>query len=161
MFRPFTYDADQVFFAKEDRVRIGSPVYYLPQDHPVIGEYDRLLAQETLLPNWLGFRRGTLRPLWWRLTRQPFSPPDLGITIYGNDAFTRLAKRHGDYHKALPKASFYHWTGSENDKLFQPVDFSALIDNPQHLGIHVHRKHWGEKPTQKGSWWDWAQELYG
>lgn len=161
VFRPFTYDGSDVFFAREDRVRIGSPVYYLPSTHPVIGEFDRLLAQDELIPNWLGFRRGTLRPFWWKLRGVRFSPPDLGITIYGNDAFTRLAQRYGDYDKALPKPSFYHWTGSQNDKLFQPEPFQFLLDDPQHLGIHVHRKHWGEKPTQAGSWWAWAQERYG
>lgn len=160
VFRPFGYDPDRVFFAKEDRVRIGSPVYHLPPDHPVIGEYDRLLASGILMPNWLGFRRGVLRPCLWRMQGIRFSPPDLGITIYGNDAFTRLARRYGDYGKALPKDSFYHWTGKKTDRLFQPVNFRFFLDDPKYLGLHIHRKHWEREPTQKGSWWEWAQERY-
>ncbi len=160
VFKPFTYDADEVFFAKEDRVRIGSPVYYLPPDHPVIGEYDQLMAQETLLPNWLGFRRGTLKPTWWKLRGIPYSPPDLGITIYGNDAFTRLARRYGDYGKAKPKHFFYHWSAAQSEWLFQPKDFRFFLTDPRHLGIHVHRKEGEHRPTEKGSWWEWAQELY-
>lgn len=160
VFRPFEYDTRDVFFAKEDAVRIGSPVYYLPHDHPVIAEFDQLMAQETLMPNWLGFKRGFLRPLVWKLRGIAYSPPDLGITIYGNDAFTRLAKRHGDYKKALPKHTFYHWTGKKTDQLFHDVDFSFLQNDPKHLGIHIHRKHWEHELTVKGSWWDWAQNKY-
>lgn len=160
VFKPFSYDADEVFFAKEDRVRIGSPVYYLPPGHPVIGEYERLMAQDSLLPDWLGFRRGTLKPLWWKLRGIAYSPPDLGITLYGNDAFTRLAKRHGDYRKARPKSLFYHWSAAQSDWLFQPRDFRFFLTDPRHLGIHVHHKKWEQQPTQKGSWWEWAQEIY-
>jgi len=161
LFRPFEYDTQSVYFAFEDRIRIGSPVYHLPSNHPIIGEYERLLLQDELMPNWLGFRRGVLRPLIWKLTGQQFSPPDLGITIYGNDAFTRLAKRHNCYELAKPKESFYYWTGKKTDQLFQPVDFQFLLNDPKHIGIHIHRKHWAHEPVQKGSFWEWALEQYG
>jgi hypothetical protein len=160
VFRPFQYDARNVYFAKEDAVRIGSPVYYVPQNHPMISDFDHLMAQDTLMPNWLGFRRGTLRPFLWNLRGIKYSPPDLGITIYGNDAFTRLAKRHGDYKKAMPKDTFYHWTGKKTDQLFHDVDFQFLLNDPKYRGIHIHRKHWEHEPTVKGSWWEWAQERY-
>jgi hypothetical protein len=160
VFRPFTYNPADCFFAKEDWVRIGSPVFYLPPDHPIIGEFDRLMAQPTLMPNWLDFNRGVLRPFIWRLKGIEFTPPDLGITIYGNQAFTRLARRHGDYRNAMPKHTFYHWTGKKTDQLFQGPGWEFLRDDPKHIGIHIHRKHWAKEPTQKGSWWDWAQATY-
>lgn len=160
LFRHFTYDPTSVYFAKEDMLRIGSPVYYLPKSHPVIDEFDQLMMQDELMPNWLGLRRGKLRPFIWNLRGIKFSPPDIGITIYGNDAFTRLAKRHGDYNKALPKHTYYHWTGKKTDRLFQAVDFQFLLRDPKHIGIHIHRKHWEKEPTVKGSWWEWAQEKY-
>lgn len=160
LFRGFKYDTSDVYFAYEDRIRIGSPVFYLPKDHPIINEYEKLLEQDELMPNWLGLRRGVLKPFWWNLTGQKFTPPDLGITIYGNDAFTRLAKRHHCYHKALPKHSFYYWTGKKTDKLFMPVDFQFLLDDPKHIGIHIHRKHWEHEPVQANSFWAWALKKY-
>ncbi len=156
VFRYFEYDKDRPFFAKEDKRRIGSPVFYLPPDHPIIAEYEDLIAQPELMPNWLGFWRGKVRPAWWRLTGQKFLPPDLGITIYGNDAFTRLAKRHDCYHLALPQASFYALNGKETDRLFQNFDFRFLMENEAHKGIHIHRKKWGTMPVVSGSFWEWA-----
>lgn len=160
LFRPFEYDTSKVYFAHEDRVRIGSPVFYLPKDHPIIAEYENLIAQDELMPNWLGIRRGIIKPLWWRMTGQKFSPPDLGITIYGNDAFTRLAKRHNCYKEALPKHVFYHWTGKKTDQLFKNVPFDFLLNDPKHVGIHIHRKHWEHEPVQEGSFWEWALKKY-
>ncbi|MGB2201186.1 MAG: hypothetical protein ACPH5G_07605 [Pseudooceanicola atlanticus] len=161
VFRSFEYDPTGVFFGKEDALRIGSPVFYLPPDHPIIGEYDALMTQSELMPNWLGFKRGVLRPWLWRMRGIEFTPPDIGITIYGNDAFTRLARRYSIYDRALPKARFYHWTGRKTDQLFDGTDWTFLRDNPKHLGIHVHRKFWENEPTQPGSWWEWAQDTYG
>ncbi len=162
LFRPFEYDTEKVFYNYEDSVRIGSPVYYLPKDHPIIEEYERLIAQKELMPNWLGFRRGWLRPTLWRLTGQKFSPPDLGITMYGNDAFTRLAKRHTCYHLAGPKHQFYHWTGKETDKLFErSEDYKKLLNNPRYIGLHIHRKHMDKEPIAPGSFWEWAVDKYG
>jgi len=156
IFHNFEYDTERPFFAKEDRHRIGSPVFYLPADHPIIGEYERLVAQPELLPNWLGIWRGIVRPTWWKLTRQEFVPPDLGITIYGNDAFTRLAKRHRCYGLAMPSKSFYALNGKETERLFHDCDFRFLLDDPEHIGIHIHRKQRGTMPAEAGSFWEWA-----
>lgn len=158
VFRYFEYDRQKPFFFKEDRTRIGSPVFYLPPDSPIISEYDRLLEQDTLMPNWLGPWRGIVRPTWWKLTGQAFSPPDLGITIYGNDAFTRLAQRHGCYDQAGPKETFYYWGASENEKLFDQQDFSFFLDDREFLGIHIHRKHRALEPVVSGSFWEWARQ---
>ncbi len=161
LFRPFTYDTEKVFFAFEGKGRIGSPVFYLPPDHPIIAEYDALIAKDDLMPNWLGFVRGTLRPLVWKMMGIEFSPPDLGITIYGNDGFSRLAKRHGCYRDALAKSSFYDWTGSKAEQLFDPVSFQHFLDDPHHIGIHIHKKARQKQPPIPGSFWDWALCTYG
>ncbi len=161
IFKPFTYDTDRVFFGYEGKGRIGSPVFYLPKDHPIISEYENLIQQDTLLPNWLGFVRGKVRPFWWNLIGQEFSPPDLGITIYGNDGFTRLAKRHNCFKEAQKKESFYTWIGDETNKLFTKNDFSHFLENSNCLGIHIHRKHWENLPVNKDSFWEWALQKHG
>ena len=161
IFRPFTYNLDKVYFCHEGKGRIGYPVIYLPPNHPIIEEYENLLLQDTLMPNWLGFIRGKLRPFIWTLLRQKFSPSDLGITIYGNDGFSRLTKRHNCFKEALNKELFFHWTGKETERLFQKVDFENLINNPKHLGIHIHRKQWENLPINSGSFWEWALSKYG
>ena len=113
------------------------------------------------MPNWLGFIRGNLRPFVWKLLGQEFSPSDLGITIYGNDGFSRLAKRHGCFHDALIKDMFFKWTGKETDKLFQEYDFNNFLVDKKYLGIHIHRKHWEKYPVTPKSFWEWALKKYG
>ncbi len=154
--RHFDYDTTKPYFAYEGGGRIGGPVFYVPPQHPIIGEYEELIQQPDLWPNWLGVWRGFVRPTWWRLTGQEFSTQDLGMTIYCNDGLSRLAKRYKCYRDALPKRTFYHWTGRETDKLFQPRKFDFLLKNPEHLGIHIHRKQGALKPTCPGSFWEWA-----
>ncbi len=161
IFRPFTYNLDKVYFCHEGKGRIGYPVIYLPPNHPIIEEYENLLLQDTLMPNWLGFIRGKLRPFIWTLLGQKFSPSDLGITIYGNDGFSRLTKRHNCFKEALNKDLFFYWTGNETNRLFQKVNFENLINNPNHLGIHIHRKQWENLTINSGSFWEWALSKYG
>jgi hypothetical protein len=160
LFRPFRYRTDQTYFAMEDSIRIGSPVWHLPSGHPIIAEYESLLRQDTLMPNWLGLRRGVLKPLAYRLRGQAFSPPDLGITLYGNDGFTRLAKRHRCYRQALPKHSFYHWAGAENRKVFEKKDFSLFLNDPRHIGLHIHKKAFASDTPVQGSLWEWMMQRY-
>ena len=119
------------------------------------------MAQDKLMPNWLGFLRGKLKPFIWDLTNQKYSPSDLGITIYGNDGFSRLAKRHNYFNLAGPKNKFFYWTGKSNWKLFKKEDFSFFIENPEILGIHIHKKHWQVPPANIDSFWKWAYQKYG
>jgi hypothetical protein len=160
LFRPFRYRTDQAYFAREDSTRIGSPVWYLPTGHPIIDEYESLLRQDRLMPNWLGLRRGVLKPLAYRLRGQRFSPPDLGITLYGNDGFTRLAKRHRCYHQALPKHTYYHWAGAENRKVFEKKEFFQFLDDPRHIGLHIHKKAFATDVPVRGSLWEWMMQRY-
>ena len=45
--------------------------------------------------------------------------------------------------------------------IFQKVNFENLINNPKHLGIHIHRKQWENLPINSGSFWEWALSKYG
>jgi hypothetical protein len=159
-FKPFQYETTKTWFADEGGGRIGSSTYYLPQGHPIIDEYSELLKSPDLRPNWLSFRRGVLRPLFWRLTGQKFSTADLGITIYGNDAFNRLAKKYDCYHERRDKNTFYHWIARDTNKIFnieKPADFEM---DQRFTGIHVHRKHWENEVIKSGSLWEWAVLKY-
>jgi hypothetical protein len=160
LFKPFEYETSQTWFADEGGGRIGSSTYYLPPNHPIITEYTELLKTDDLKPNWLSFRRGSLRPLIWRLTGRKFNTSDLGITIYGNDAFNRLAKRYNCYDERHPKDTFYHWIARETNHIFdlkKPHDFEL---DPRFYGIHVHRKHWENEVIKRGSLWEWAVNKY-
>lgn len=160
IFKPFEFDRNQVFFAKEDKHRIGASVFYLPQHHAIIHEYERLLEQEKWIPNWLGFVRGKLKPLWYHITQSEWSPSDLGVTMYGNDAFTRLTKRHKEYKHALPKSTFYAWAANENFNIYKTVNFRDFFTDPLRIGLHIHRKALADQKPEPESLWDWAIKTY-
>lgn len=140
LFRRFEVDHARPYFAWEDGHRIGSPVFYVPQGSPMLVDYERVYDSPDLMPHWLGFRRRVLKPLLWRMQGRPWTPADLGLTIYGNDAFTRLARKHGLARFALPRRSFYVWNGAETLRFFDPAHGGALWDDPTVIGVHVHRK---------------------
>ena len=162
LFRSFEYNIHEVYFAKEDSHRIGSPVFYVPARHPICMDYIEFIDNSAdLFPDWLGFRRGKLKPFLYDLFGIEYSAPDLGVTIYGNDAFTRLAKRHDCYRLARPKSSFYYWNGKRTEYLFQDREFAFLLDDPKHIGIHIHRKGRTTSPAVRNSFWEYALNLYG
>jgi hypothetical protein len=140
LFRPLQIDPARPYFAWEDRSRIGSPVFYVPQGEAMLADYGKLFETPDLMPHWLGFVRGWLRPTVWRAMGRQFSPPDLGITIYGNDAFTRLAKKHDLARFALPKRSFYAWNAAETMRFYDPAHGEDLQGDPAVFGLHVHHK---------------------
>ena len=161
MFRKFEYSPDTHIFAKESRFRMGFSVLRLPSFSPIIGEYQDLLCQPMLIPNWLGWRRGLLRPVIYRLFKKEFSPSDLGITIFANDALTRLTRRHRIGGQALPKASFYHWTGNQTLQIYRNISWSFFLDHSNHYGLHIHRKVDDDFKPEQGSLWSWAIGHYG
>ncbi len=160
IFRPFSYPTHQVFFAKENFFRIGASVWYLPPGNQIIAEYERLLAQDVLLPNWLGVRRGFVKPRLYELTKTDYSPSDLGITIYGNDGFSRLTKRYNCFSDALPKSSFYHWASKENEKVFKSVNYRFFLESENYIGLHIHRKFLASSNPEKNSLWEWMLRSY-
>jgi hypothetical protein len=62
-------------------------------------------------------------------------------------------------HHALPKKSFYA-VHAEPALFFEPSDFSALIANPQILGLHISPKGRGNQPPVPGSLYAWAAEKF-
>jgi hypothetical protein len=161
LFKPFEYDPEDVYFVKEASGGIGASVFYLPPDSPFIGEYERLLEQKELVPDWLEFKRRVLRPLAYRLTGKAYAPSDLGITMYGNEAFRQLAKRHGVYDRAKPTERFYHWWGKRECDLYKPVDWQFFYDDPAHIGLHIHKKATADvEAPAPGSLWRHALDLH-
>jgi hypothetical protein len=160
MFRSFTYDENEVYFVRESTGGIGASVFYLPSDSPIIAEYDRLIAQPDLTPNWLEFKRRVLRPFLYRVSGRPFSASDLGITIFGNEAFRQLARRHNVFDRAQPQRSFYHWSGPANEDVVKAVPWRFFYDDPDHLGLHIHRKTPAALDPEPGSLWRDALDRY-
>ena len=162
LFRHFEYCTQEVYFAKENYFRIGASVFFLPARHPMCLDYMTFLNESPdLMPDWLGFRRGKLKPFLYNLRGIKYSAADLGLTVYGNDAFTRLAKRHGCYRLAQPKPSFYYWNGKKTEYLFEHRDYQFFLEDPKHIGIHIHRKERTTLPPVRNSFWEYALKLYG
>ena len=161
LFRRFEYTPNTYIFAAESCSRMGYSVLHLPSSSPIVDEYVDLLNQNVLTPNWLGWRRGFLRPTIYRLLRKDFSPLDLGLTVFGNDALTRLSKRHGVNSHALPKESFYFWTGRKTLKTYRDVPWKFLLTHSKHIGLHIHYKVEDNFKPEPGSLWSWAIHRYG
>lgn len=158
MLSRFEAPADRPFVAREDRKRVGVSALYFPPDHPVIGAFDAYLDGDALLPAWLGTRRRVLRPMLFRARGRRITPAEAGITIFGNDGISRLAKKHGFFAEAAPKETFYAVSGKETLKLYDPhYDFHALM-RPGIYGIHVHRKEPARLPPRPGSFYAWASD---
>lgn len=160
MFKPFTYDLDDVYFVKEQTGGIGASVFYLPKSSPIICEYERLIERDDLTPDWLEFKRRVIRPLAYRLSGRKFSASDLGITIFGNEAFRRLSIRHRVFDRAKPQSTFYHWSDERNEDVFLPVEWKFFYSHPAHIGLHIHKKTPAVHSPEIGSLWRDALDRY-
>jgi hypothetical protein len=58
-------------------------------------------------------------------------------------------------HHALPKKSFYS-VHAEPKLFFEATDFSALIADPEIIGLHISPKGRGDEPPIPGSLYAWA-----
>jgi hypothetical protein len=161
--KPFSPDPAKPFLAWENEHRLGVAALYLPADNPVIGEFDSYLADflagRRVLPNWLGFRRRVLRPLYYKAIGKKLVPAKAGITIYGNDGITRLARRHGFINLSAPKETFYYWASADCMKLYDGNAGMELIEHPDFIGIHFSHKSPDvvNAPPSPGSFYHWAQ----
>jgi hypothetical protein len=140
MLKPFLPDPSAFYLAHEGKGRLGVSALYFPSDNPVVSEFCEWVDGDAALPPWLGFRRGVLRPFLYRLLGRPFTCLEAGITIFGNDGISRLARKHGYFDKAAPKSDFYLWTGSQADRFYEPGSDASLFGHPEVIGFHVHRK---------------------
>jgi hypothetical protein len=94
----------------------------------------------------------------WRRRSNRIS--DIRIAIYGPASLTALARRAGEHRHALPKKSFYA-VHAEPKRFFERSDFSALIGDPDIIGLHISPKGRGNQPPVAGSLYAWAAERFG
>jgi hypothetical protein len=153
LIRPFEIDPQQPFFARESTKFINNAVLYLPPTHPIVADYERLIAADELLPDWLPPRLRARRR-WWKLIGRAHGPQDLSTLIYGPLALTELAKRHGCLGAAMGRASFY--TFARTHGFFERSNVGAILRDPQVLGVHVQRKARMDEPPVPGSMYEWA-----
>src|SRR3954452_15570128 len=154
LLKPIEIDPAKPYFAWERPRQLGNSVLYLPPNDPIVLAFDDLMRQDELTPDWLALRHRL--PFMLRKLRggsQRLS--DIRVAIYGPAALTALARRAGALHHALPKKSFYA-VHAEPKLFFEPADFSALITDPEILGLHISPKGRGDKRPVPGSLYAWA-----
>ncbi len=152
-------DPAKPYFAWERPRQLGNSVLYLPSGDPIVAAFADLMQQDELTPDWLALRHRLtflLRQLRGRSNRVS----DIRVAIYGPAALTALARRAGELHYALPKKSFYA-VHAEPKRFFEPQDFSALIGDPEIIGLHISPKGRGNLPPVAGSLYAWAAVRFG
>ena len=145
LLKPVEIDPAKPYFAWERPRQLGNSVLYLPPDDPIVAAFEDLMEQEELTPDWLALRHRltfVLRQLRGGSNRLS----DIRVAIYGPAALTALARRAGELHHALPKKSFYA-VHAEPKLFFEPSDFSALIADPEIIGL----SHLAERPRQRAA----------
>ncbi len=151
-------DPEKPYFAWERPRQLGNSVLYLPPDDPIVDAFERLMQQEELTPEWLSLKhRITL--LGKRLRGASNRVPDLRVAIYGPAALTALAGRADSARDALPKRSFYA-VHADPGLFFEPGDFSALIADPEIIGLHISPKGRGNSAPVPGSLYAWAVDRF-
>jgi hypothetical protein len=159
LLKPVEIDPAKPYFAWERPRQLGNSVLYLPADDAIVVAFQHLMAQEELTPDWLALRHRLtfmLRKLRCRSNRLS----DVRLAIFGPAALTALARRAGELDHALPKKSFYA-VHADPKRFFEPSDFSALIADPEIIGLHISPKGRGGKPPIAGSLYAWAAERFG
>ena len=158
LLKPIEIDPAKPLFAWERPRQIGNSVLYLPPDDPIVRAFQELMEQEELMPDWLSLRHRITFALR-RLRGGSNRLSDIRVAIYGPAALTALAHRSGSARDALPKRSFYA-VHAEPRRFFERSDFSALIGDPQILGLHISPKGRGSQPPIPGSLYAWAAERF-
>lgn len=158
LLKPFHPDPDKPYLARENRFRVGVSALYLPQEHPIIGEFEDYIAATYPLPRWLGIRRGRLRPLYYRAIGREVTPAAMGITVFGNDGISRLARKYGIFKNAAPQENFYYWVGRYATRIYDPAFGLEPLNHPDFIGFHIHKKHKEVVSLQPGSFYVWAME---
>jgi hypothetical protein len=158
LLQPVEIDATKPYFAWERPRQLGNSVLYLPPDDPVVSAFTSLMAQDELTPDWLALRHRLTFALR-RLRGGSNRLSDIRVAIFGPAALTALAGRSGELHYALPRKSFYA-VHAEPSLFFEPRDFSALIEDPEIIGLHVSPKGRGNQPPVPGSLYAWAAEKF-
>lgn len=159
LLKPVEIDKTKPLFAWERPRQLGNSVLYLPASSPIVAAFENLMEQEELTPEWLALRH-RLTFILRRLRGGSNRLSDIRVAIYGPASLTALARRAGELRYAWPKKSFYA-VHSEPKLFFERSDFSALIGDPEIIGLHISPKGRGTKPPVAGSLYAWAVEQFG
>ena len=151
-------DPAKPFFAWERPRQLGNSVLYLPPDDDIVIAFEKLMAQDELAPDWLALRHRLTFALHRLRGKRRVS--DIRVALYGPAALTALASRAGELQHALPKKSFYA-VHAEPKLFFEEADFSALIGDPEIIGLHISPKGRGNEKPLPGSLYGWAAERFG
>jgi hypothetical protein len=158
LLRPVEIDPAKPYFAWERPRQLGNSVLYLPAGDPIVAAFEKLMLQQELTPDWLALRHRLTFALR-RLRGGSSRLSDIRVAIFGPAALTALARRAGELHYALPRKSFYA-VHAEPKRFFEKTDFSALIGDPDIIGLHVSPKGRGNQPPVPGSLYAWAVERF-
>jgi hypothetical protein len=158
LLKPVQIDPAKPFFAWERPRQLGNSVLYLPPDDPIVAAFASLMRQDELTPDWLALRHRLTFAL--HRLRGSSRVSDIRLALYGPAALTALARRAGELHLALPKKSFYA-VHAEPKLFFEPGDFSALISDPEIIGLHISPKRRGGQQPVAGSLYEWAAKRFG
>jgi hypothetical protein len=159
LLKPVELDLAKPYFAWERPRQLGNSVLYLPPDDAIVTAFDELMEQDELTPNWLALRHRLTFALR-RLRGSSDRLSDIRVAIYGPAALTALARRENELQHALPKQSFYA-VHAEPKLFFEPSDFSALLKDPEIIGLHISPKGRGGQKPAPGSLYAWAAEKFG
>jgi hypothetical protein len=159
LLKPVEIDPAKPFFAWERPRQLGNSVLYLPAGDPIVTAFASLIQQNELTPDWLALRHRLTFALR-RLRGGSNRLSDIRVAIFGPAALTALARRAGELHYALPRKSFYA-VHAEPKRFFEPSDFSALIGDPEIIGLHISPKGRGNQSPLAGSLYAWATERFG
>jgi hypothetical protein len=158
LLKPVKIDPAKPYFAWERPRQLGNSVLYLPAGDPIVAAFEKLMLQQELTPDWLALRHRLTFALR-RLRGGSSRLSDIRVAIFGPAALTALARRAGELHYALPRKSFYA-VHAEPKRFFEKTDFSALIGDPDIIGLHVSPKGRGNQPPVPGSLYAWAVERF-
>jgi hypothetical protein len=158
LLKPVEIDPAKPFFAWERPRQLGNSVLYLPAGDPIVTAFASLIQQNELTPDWLALRHRLTFALR-RLRGGSNRLSDIRVAIFGPAALTALARRAGELHYALPRKSFYA-VHAEPKRFFEPSDFSALIGDPEIIGLHISPKGRGNQSPLAGSLYAWATERF-
>ncbi len=159
LLKPVEIDPARPYFAWEGPRQLGNSVLYLPPNDPIAAAFASLMQQDELVPDWLALRHRLTFALQ-KLRGGSRRLSDIRISIFGPPALTALARRAGELNYALPKKSFYA-VHAEPRRFFEPSDFSALLRDPDVIGLHVSPKGRGDRAPVAGSLYAWAAERFG
>jgi hypothetical protein len=158
LLRPIELDPAKPYFAWERPSQLGNSVLYLPPGDPIVAAFEDLMEQDELIPEWLSLRHRISFALK-RLRGGSNRVSDVRVAIYGPAALTALANRAGSSRDALPKKSFYA-VHADAKHFFAPGDFTALIADPDIIGLHISPKGRGNSAPVAGSLYAWAAERF-